>query len=93
MVNQTKLADEVVKVLVAGVDVSFCTHADDAVKMVDVDMHKDPEEACEDLCADLLEILGERNTYNIEEKAVSDSQLNMNLIGRTQLSSWPTSSI
>lgn len=63
LVDQTELTDEVVKVLVAGVDVSFCTHADDAVKMVDVDVDKDPEEASEDLCTDLLEIFWERNTY------------------------------
>lgn len=62
LVNQTKLTDEVVKVLVASIDMGLGTHADDAVEMVDVDMHEDPEEASEDLCANLLEVLGERNT-------------------------------
>jgi len=61
MVNEAELPDEVVKVLVAGVDVSLSTHVDDAVKVVDVDMDKDTEEAGEDLSANLLELLGEGN--------------------------------
>lgn len=63
MVNEAELPDEVVKVLVAGVDVSLSTHVDDAVKVVDVDMDKDTEEPGEDLSANLLELLGEGNTY------------------------------
>lgn len=66
MVNEAELPDEVVKVLVAGVDVSLSTHVDDAVKVVDVDMDKDTEEAGEDLSANLLELLGEGNTCKAE---------------------------
>lgn len=76
MVNQTELTDEVIEVLVAGVDMSFCTHADNAVKMVDVDMHKNSEETREDLCADLLEVLWERNTCKIEEGKISGCKYN-----------------
>lgn len=64
VVNKAELPDEVVKVLVAGVDMSLSTHVDDAVKVVDVDMDKDTEEASEDLSANLLELLREGNTYS-----------------------------
>lgn len=46
--------------LVAGIDVGLCAHAADAVKVMDVNMHKDPEETAQDLLAHLLEVLGER---------------------------------
>lgn len=48
--------------LVAGVDVCFGTHEDDAVEVMDVDVNKDPEEPADDLLADLDEVLGEGNT-------------------------------
>lgn len=44
MFDQAKLRDEVVVVFVAGVDMSLSSHVADAVKMVDVDMHKHTEE-------------------------------------------------
>ena len=66
MVNKAELPDEVVKVLVAGVDMSLSTHVDDAVKVVDVDMDKDTEEAGEDLSANFLELLREGNTCKAE---------------------------
>lgn len=66
VVNKAELPDEVVKVLVAGVDMSLSTHVDDAVKVVDVDMDKDTEEASEDLSANLLELLREGNTCKAE---------------------------
>lgn len=62
LVHQAELSDEVVEVLVAGVDMCFGPHAEDAVEVVDVDMDKDPEEAGQDLGADLLEVLGEGNS-------------------------------
>lgn len=62
VVNEAELLDEVVKVLVACVDVSLGAHVDDAVEVVDVDVDKDAEEAGEDLSANLLELLGEGNT-------------------------------
>lgn len=46
--------------LVAGVDVGFCTHAADAVKVMDVNVNKHPEEATQDLLTHLLEVLGKR---------------------------------
>lgn len=68
MVDQAELPDEVVKVLVAGVDVSLGTHVDDAVKVMDVDVDEDAEEAGEDLSANLLELLGEGDTYKAEAR-------------------------
>lgn len=68
MINQTEFIDEVVKVFVASVDMSFSTDTDDAVKVMDINMDENPEEACEDLCADLLKILGERYTCKTEKK-------------------------
>lgn len=44
LVHQAELLDEVVEVLVAGVDMSLCPHAEDAVKVVDVDVDEDSEE-------------------------------------------------
>lgn len=48
--------------LVAGIDVGLCTHAADAVKVMNVNMHEHPEETTQDLLAHLLEVLGEGNT-------------------------------
>lgn len=62
VINEVELGDEEVVVLVAGIDVGLCTHTADAVEVMDVNMHKHPEEAAQDLFAHLLEVLGERNT-------------------------------
>lgn len=48
--------------LVAGVDVGLSAHAADAVKVMDVNVHKDPEKTTQHLLAHLLEVLGEGNT-------------------------------
>lgn len=40
----------------------LCTHHDDPVEVVDVDMYKDPKEATQDLLADLEEVLWEGDT-------------------------------
>jgi hypothetical protein len=40
----------------------LCPHAEDTVKVVDVDVDKDSEKAGQDLGADLLEVLGEGNS-------------------------------
>lgn len=53
--------------LVAGIDVGLCTHAADAVKVMDVNVHKDSEQTAQDLLAHLLEVLGERYTWSEEE--------------------------
>lgn len=45
---------------VAGIDVGLGAHAADAVKVMDVNMHKHPEETTQDLLAHLLEVSGER---------------------------------
>lgn len=63
LVHEAELSDEVVEVLVAGVDVRLGPHAEDAVEVVDVHVHKDAEEAGQDLGADLLEVLGEGNSW------------------------------
>lgn len=47
---------------VAGVDVGLGSHAADAVKVMDVNMHKHPEETAQDLLAHLLEVLGKWHT-------------------------------
>lgn len=62
VINEVELRDEVVVVLVAGIDVGLGTHAADAVKVMDVNMHKHSEEAAQDLLAHLLEVLRERYT-------------------------------
>lgn len=61
-VYEVHLRDEVIEVFVAGVDVGLGTHHNDPVEVVDVDVDEDPEEAAEDLLADLQEVLWEGNT-------------------------------
>lgn len=62
LVHQAELADEVIEVFVAGIDMCLGPHAEDAVKVVDVDVYEDAEETGQDLGADLLEVLGEGNS-------------------------------
>lgn len=62
VINEVELRDEVVVVLVASIDVGLCTHAADAVKVMNVNMHEHPEETTQDLLAHLLEVLREGNT-------------------------------
>lgn len=59
MVYEVHLRDKVIEVFVAGVDVSLCAHHNEAVKVMNVDMDKDPKEAAQDLLADLEEVLWE----------------------------------
>lgn len=61
-VYEVHLRDEVIEVLVAGVDVGFCAHHNDPVEVVDVHVDEHPEEATQDLLADLEEVPGEGNT-------------------------------
>lgn len=61
-VYEVHLCDEVIEVFVAGVDVGLCTHHDHPVEMVDVHVDEHPEEAAQDLLADLKEVLWKRNT-------------------------------
>lgn len=70
MVNEAELSDEVVKVLVAGVDVGLGAHADDAIEVMDVDVDEDSEEAGEDLGTHLLEVLREGDPWEAEAKAI-----------------------
>lgn len=44
MVRQVELGDEVIEMLVAGVDVSLGPHLGDTVEVVDVDVDKHPEQ-------------------------------------------------
>ena len=57
-VYEVELRAKEVKVLVTGVDMCLCSHDDDAVKVMDVDVHEDPEETTQDLLTDLDEVLG-----------------------------------
>lgn len=61
-VYEVELGAEVVKMLVAGVDVGLGSHQNNAVEVVDVDVHKDPEESTQDFLTDLNEVLGEWNS-------------------------------
>lgn len=67
-VDEVHLRDEVIEVFVAGVDVGLCTHHDDPVEVVDVDVHEDPEEAAQDLLADLEEVLWEGDTWRRQKR-------------------------
>lgn len=60
MINEVEFRNEEVVVLVASVDVGLCSHAADAVKVMDVNVHKHPEEATQDLLTHLLEVLRKR---------------------------------
>lgn len=71
VVNEVELWDEEVVVFVTGVDVGLRTHTADAVKVVDVNVHKDPKKTAQDLLAHLLEVLGERYTWGEEENTIS----------------------
>lgn len=62
-INEVEFSAKEVKVLVAGVHVCLRSHENDAVKVMNVDMNKDPEETTQDLLADLDEVLGEGDTY------------------------------
>jgi len=68
LVDQIKLGDKVVEVLVAGVDVWFCPDAHDPVEVVDIHVDKDPVEPRQDLFALWLETLGERDVCSHREK-------------------------
>lgn len=59
-VDEAKLRDEVVEVLIAGVDVRLRAQLRDAVEVVDVDVHEHAEEPRQDLLHHLQEVLGER---------------------------------
>lgn len=61
--------------LVAGVDVGFCAHTADAVKVMDVNVHKHPEEATQDLLAHLLEVLGKRYPCDEERRKLTTERL------------------
>lgn len=61
-VYQVEFSGKVVKVLVAGVDVSFSSHQQDPIEMMDVDVHKHAEETTQDLLTDLDEVLREGNS-------------------------------
>lgn len=60
-VYEVHLCDKVIEVFVAGVDMSLCTHHNDPVKVVNVDMDEDSEKTAQDLLADLKEVLWEGN--------------------------------
>lgn len=62
VVCETEFSNKVVEMLVTGVDVRFCSHVADAVKVVDVHVHKDSEQAGQDLLGYLHEGLGEGST-------------------------------
>lgn len=66
LVHQAELLDEVVEVLVAGVDVRLGAHLGDAVEVVDVDVHEHTEQARQDLPHHLQEVLGERRACTRE---------------------------
>lgn len=62
LVREVELSDKVVVMLVAGVDVSFGPHLAHAVKVVDVDVDKHPEQTRQNLLSHLHEGLREGST-------------------------------
>lgn len=63
LVDEGELRDEVIIVFVAGVDVSFCPHTANDVKVMNVDVYEHPKQPAQDLLADLLEVLRKRDSY------------------------------
>ena len=66
MVCEVELRDEVVEMLVAGVDVGLGPHLAHAVEVVDVDVDEDPEQTGQDLLRHLHEGLREWSTWDQE---------------------------
>lgn len=62
VVREVELGDKVIEMLVAGVDVSLSPHLAHAVKVVDVDVHKHPEQTRQNLLSHLHEGLREGST-------------------------------
>lgn len=59
VVREVELSDKVIEMLVAGVDVSLSPHLAHAVKVVDVDVNKHPEQTRQNLLSHLHEGLRE----------------------------------
>lgn len=62
VVREVELSDKVIEMLVAGVDVSLGPHLAHAVKVVDVDVDKHPEQTRQNLLSHLHEGLREWST-------------------------------
>ena len=62
MVGEVELDDKVIEMLVAGIDVSLGPHLAHAVKVVDVDVDKHPEQTRQNLLSHLHEGLREGST-------------------------------
>lgn len=62
MICEVELGDKVIEMLVAGVDVSLSPHLAHAVKVVDVDVNKHPEQTRQNLLSHLHEGLREGST-------------------------------
>lgn len=62
VVSQVELGDKVVEMLVAGIDVGLGPHLAHAVKVVDVDVDKHPEQTRQNLLSHLHEGLREGST-------------------------------
>lgn len=62
VVGEVELGDKVIEMLVAGVDVSLRPHLAHAVKVVDVDVDKHPEQTRQNLLSHLHEGLREGST-------------------------------
>lgn len=67
-VNKAELRDKVVEVLVARVHVRLRAHLCNAVKVVDVHVHKHTEQPRQDLAHCLQEVLGERCAWRWAEE-------------------------
>lgn len=62
VVREVELSDKVIEMLVAGIDVCLGPHLAHAVKMVDVDVDKHPEQTRQNLLGHLHEGLREGST-------------------------------
>lgn len=63
VVRQVELSDKVIEMLVASVYVSLGTHLAHAVKVVDIDVDKDPKQTRQNLLSHLHERLREGSTW------------------------------
>lgn len=63
VVREVELSDKVIEMLVASVHVSLGTHLAHAVKVVDIDVDKDPKQTRQNLLSHLHERLREGSTW------------------------------
>ena len=61
LAHQVKLADKIVEMLVASIDVGFSTDGHKSIKVMDINVDKHPEQSRQYLLALTVKCLGKRN--------------------------------